>query len=124
MSRETSTPPSRPERSRLSLTQLTGGALAAATAAALGSRLGLAGTITGAVLASLVSAVGSHLYAGSVDRVRSTWETTRGEDGSVARVARLTRVSVRPRPVLLAAGSAFALGVVVLFGAQLVSGQQ
>jgi hypothetical protein len=59
----------------LSLTQVLGGALAAMTAAALGSRLGLAGTVVGAALASVVAAVGGSIYTASLrrtrDRVRS-----------------------------------------------------
>jgi hypothetical protein len=59
----------------LSLTQVVGGALAAMTAATLGSRLGLAGTVVGAALASVVAAVGGSLYTASLrrtrDRVRS-----------------------------------------------------
>lgn len=66
-------PPS--ERARtlplgLSLSQIIGGSLAAATAAALGSKLGVAGTIGGAALASVVSAVAGSLYTASVRRTR------------------------------------------------------
>lgn len=41
----------------LSMTQIIGGSLAAATAAVLGSRLGVVGTIAGAMLISIISAV-------------------------------------------------------------------
>jgi len=65
----------------LSLTQLLGGALAAATGAALASRLGVAGTILGAAAISLVSAIGGAAYTQSLrrthERVRSAAERTR-----------------------------------------------
>ena len=56
----------------LSLTQLTAGSFAAATAAFLGSRVGWVGTITGAALGSVVSAVASSLYTASMTRAK-TW---------------------------------------------------
>lgn len=55
----------------LSLTQVVGGSLAAATAAALGSRLGLVGTIAGAGLISVVSAVAASVYTQSLRRTRA-----------------------------------------------------
>ena len=61
----------------LSVTQVVGGALAAMTAAALGSRLSVAGTVIGAALASIIAAVGGALYTASLrhtrDKVRSVW---------------------------------------------------
>ena len=56
----------------LSLTQVVGGALAAMTAAALGSRLSLAGTVIGAALASVIAAVSGSLYTASLRRTRQT----------------------------------------------------
>lgn len=50
----------------LSLSQVIGGALAAMTAAALGSTLGVAGTIIGAALASVVAGVAGALYTASL----------------------------------------------------------
>ena len=50
------------------LSQLLATALAAVTAAFLGSRLGVAGTVTGAGVASVVSTVGTALYQNSIDR--------------------------------------------------------
>ncbi len=64
-----SRPPARPLN--LSLSQIAGGSLAAATAAALGSKLGVAGTIGGAALASVISAVAGSLYTASVRRTTS-----------------------------------------------------
>jgi hypothetical protein len=58
----------------LSFTQVAGGALAAMTAAFLGSRLSLAGTVAGAAVASIVAAVASNLYTASL---RTTQEKVR-----------------------------------------------
>ncbi len=61
----------------LSLTQLVGGALAAMTAAYLGSRLSVAGTVVGAAVASMVAGVAGTLYTASLRhtraKVRSVW---------------------------------------------------
>ncbi len=54
--------------SQVKLSQLLATALAAVTAAFLGSRLGVAGTITGAGVASVVSTVGTALYQRSLER--------------------------------------------------------
>ncbi|MDR3070492.1 MAG: hypothetical protein LBU38_05730 [Propionibacteriaceae bacterium] len=52
----------KPRELSFSLPQVLGGALAAATAAAIGSTLGVAGTIIGAAVASIIGAVGGTLY--------------------------------------------------------------
>ena len=122
----TPSPPDAPTKPKidLSFTQVVGGALAAMTAAFLGSRLSLAGTVVGAALASVVAAVATTLYTASLrttrEKVRTVWRG-RG-DG--------TPVAVEPRPgrrvrwsgVLLAALAAFALAAAVLTGLELVSG--
>jgi len=77
----------------LSLTQVIGGSLAAATAAALGSRLGVVGTIVGAMLVSVVSAVAGALYTQSL---RRTQEMVRARELLSAR-ERVQRVSARAR---------------------------
>ena len=59
----------------LSATQIVGGALAAMTAAALGSRLSVAGTIVGAALASIIAAVAGSLYTASLRRTRDKVKT-------------------------------------------------
>jgi hypothetical protein len=63
----------------LSVTQIVGGALAAMTAAALGSQLSAAGTIVGAALASVVAAVAGSLYTASLrrtgDKVKTVFYT-------------------------------------------------
>jgi hypothetical protein len=61
----------------ISLTQLIGGSMAAATAAALGSRLGVVGTITGAAVGSVVTAIAASLYTGSMTRAHHVIATTR-----------------------------------------------
>lgn len=58
-------------KAALSLTQVVGSALAAMTAAALGSRLGLAGTVAGAAMASVIAAVGGSIYTSSLRRTRT-----------------------------------------------------
>lgn len=58
----------------LSPTQVLGGALAAMTAAFLGSRLSVAGTVVGAALASVVAAVAGSVYTASL---RSTQHRVR-----------------------------------------------
>jgi len=58
-----------------SITQIVGGALAAMTAAALGSQLSAAGTVIGAALASIVAAVAGSLYTASLRRTRDKVKT-------------------------------------------------
>ncbi len=79
-----------PVKVQFSLPQLVGSALAAATAAYLGSTLGTAGTIIGASLASIVGAVAGTLYTAGLDRtsrrvgtvMKRGWERVRGADPS------------------------------------------
>ena len=59
----------------LSPTQIVGGALAAMTAAALGSQLSVAGTVVGAALASIIAAVAGSLYTASLRRTRDKVRT-------------------------------------------------
>lgn len=61
---------SKPKRLDLSLTQIIGGSLAAATAAGLGSTLGVAGTIVGAAVFSVISAVAASIYTASLRHTR------------------------------------------------------
>jgi hypothetical protein len=56
----------------LKAAQIAGGALAAVTAAYLGSKLNVAGTITGAAVASVVSTIGAALYQRSIERTRES----------------------------------------------------
>lgn len=57
-----------PIRVAFSWPQLTGGALAAVTAAAIGSRLGVGGTLIGAAVASIIGGVGGTLYSAGIDK--------------------------------------------------------
>jgi hypothetical protein len=59
----------------LSVSQIVGGALAAMTAAALGSQLSVAGTVIGAALASIIAAVAGSLYTASIRRTREKVKT-------------------------------------------------
>jgi hypothetical protein len=59
----------------LSVTQIVGGALAAMTAAALGSQLSVAGTVVGAALASIIAAVAGSLYTASIRSTRQKVKT-------------------------------------------------
>jgi septum formation inhibitor MinC len=59
----------------LSVTQVVGGALAAVTAALLGSQLSVAGTVIGAALASIITAVGGSLYTASLRRTHDKVKT-------------------------------------------------
>lgn len=52
--------------------QIAAGALAAVTAAFLGSQLNVAGTIAGAAVASVVSTIGGALYQSSIERTRES----------------------------------------------------
>ncbi|HEX3785912.1 MAG TPA: hypothetical protein VHX38_40190 [Pseudonocardiaceae bacterium] len=72
---------------RIKPTQVVATALAAVTAAFLGSRLGVAGTVTGAGVASIVSTLGGAVYQSSLDR------TSR----RVAKVAKVAKVRTARR---------------------------
>jgi hypothetical protein len=78
----------------LSLSQTLGGALAAMTAAALGSRLGVGGTIVGAALASIIAGVGGTLYTASLRTTRQKVQTV--WSGRVAGTDTKTAVDVVP----------------------------
>ena len=73
------TPDSQPETEQkrkasldLSLTQVVAGALAAMTAAALGSRFSATGTVVGAALASVIAALAGAVYTASLRRTHET----------------------------------------------------
>ncbi len=108
-------PTTQPDRPKidLSVAQIVGGALAAVTAAALGSRLGVAGTLGGAAVASVVAGVASSVYTTSLrrtqEKVRTVW-TGRARTGLP-----WTRM-------LGGVVAVFALAIVALTGFELVSG--
>src|SRR5215216_4361046 len=87
----------------LSPSQVLGGALAAMTAAAIGSRLGSAGTVIGAAAASVVAAVSGAVYTASVrhtkEKVRTVWPVRWKINGP----ATVQLVSDRPEPNAAAA---------------------
>jgi hypothetical protein len=59
--------------------QVAAGALAAVTAALIGSTMGVAGTVVGAGLASVISTVGGTLYLKSIQRTRESVRTVRAK---------------------------------------------
>ncbi len=66
--KQTEPEPKEPIKVALSWPRLAGGALAAVTAAAIGSRLGVGGTLIGAAVASIVGGVGGTLYSAGIDK--------------------------------------------------------
>jgi hypothetical protein len=122
----TSDPRTRAKLLDLSLTQLVGGSLAAATAAALGSRLGLVGTIAGASVGSVITAVAANLYTNSMSRARDAVVLAR----AVSRGTSTTpggpwwRAPQGPtvRRTAFTAAAVFALAGAVVTGLQLTTG--
>jgi hypothetical protein len=143
----------RPRRFELSVSQIVGGALAAMTAAAIGSRLGAAGTIIGAAAASVVAAVSGAIYTASVrhthEKVKTIWPD-RWRVGNVATVQLVTdrtepnaamapaqQLAPRERPggsrlpfyrlpwrtALIGALLAFGIAAVAVTGLELISGR-
>ena len=126
----------------LSLTQLLGGSAAAATAAALGSRLGVVVTIAGAAVLSLVSAVAASLYTASMTRARDAVVLVRSRRGDLEEVPlaavepHVAPSSLSPqtwwrrpdrattRRVLATTGAVFAIAAAFLTGLQLATGAQ
>jgi len=139
---ETDQPTRRAPLLDLSLTQLVAGSMAAATAAALGSRLGVLGTISGAAIGSVTSAVAASLYAKSMRHAHKTLRLeqlgsrlkgtnlvppsgSRGAPpvGDLAPdSATSTHQPTLSRRVLGSAAVVFALATAFLLGLQLASG--
>jgi len=134
---------SKQDTDSIRINQVMAGALAAVTAALLGSTLGVAGTVLGAGLASVVSTVGAALYLRSIQRtgqgVRSVRERAVARAGTTA-VAPAEQPPNEGRPGEAAArrpppgrvgrprlivGSvlAFALGMVVVTGVEWLRGE-
>ena len=143
------TPPPPKPTLDLSLSKIVGGALAAMTADALGSRLSVAGTIIGAALASVIAAVAGALYTASLkrtqDKVRTVWT---GRTAGGAQPTRVETVSWDHAPtageapsqalrrpsgprtasrvswkgIVVAALAAFGIAAVSLTGYELISG--
>jgi len=70
MSKENDQTSAEKEKSGLRIAQILAAALAAVTAALLGSTIGVAGTVVGAGLASVITTVGGELYLRSLRRTR------------------------------------------------------
>lgn len=64
---------------RVRISQVLAGALAAVTAALIGSTMGVAGTVVGAGVASIISTVGGALYLRSIERTRVGVRTVRAK---------------------------------------------
>src|SRR3954447_15666809 len=79
----------RPPAGGLSVTQVSGGALAAVTAAVGASYLGVAGTLIGAAVGSVISTVAAALYSNSLSRAARVSRTL---------VVRQTLAPLAPRP--------------------------
>ncbi len=155
MTEELKTRPASPEQPEkpapqggldLSISKVLGGALAAMTAAALGSRLSVAGTLIGAALASIIAAVASALYTASLSRthekVRTVLTARSGGDGATAvdpaREARqpapgwtVSTPTQPPRPpgrrvpwkgIVVGTLAIFAIAAAALTGFELISG--
>lgn len=109
----------------LSLTQLVGGSMAAATAAALGSRLGVVGTIAGAAVLSIVSAIAASLYTNSMARAKDAVVLVRSRSGGVVLAdqgwwKRPDRATTRR--VLATTAAVFLIAAAFLAGLQLATG--
>ena len=117
-------PPTVPTRDKpgidLSLTQVVGGSLAAATAAALGSRLGVVGTISGAALVSLVASVGSAVYTTSLRHTRDRMSSALGRVGGGR--SRRSQPRVPAFRVLAGAATLFVVAALAVTGFELVTG--
>jgi hypothetical protein len=79
----------KPAHGGLSLIQLSGGALAAVTAAVAASFFGVAGTLTGAAVGSVISTIAAALYSNSLSRAARVSRTL---------VVRQTLAPAAPRP--------------------------
>ncbi|EWT01760.1 hypothetical protein N865_07730 [Intrasporangium oryzae NRRL B-24470] len=110
----------------LSLTQLIGSSLAAATAAGLGSRLGVVGTIAGAAVGSVITAVAASVYTTSMNRAREALLAARAlgrRDGVVPWLDRWRLPDqTQARRLLATAGVVFLVAAAFLTGLQLATG--
>lgn len=122
-------------RLKLNAVRLTAGTLAAVTAAALSSRLGVAGTLAGTGLVSLVSGAAATVYEHSVERGRAAMR--KAVDGfhpprpladrpaERTRSPRLESGSTRRRWALAGAGAlaTFAVAIGIITGIEAADGQ-
>jgi hypothetical protein len=119
--------PTPSRRLDLSLAQVVGGSLAAATAAAAGSRLGVIGTISGAAIISVVASVASAFYTTSLRHTGHHVSSVlrRGAGGTKTRVPSRRFTGRRPgaRQRVVGAAVVFALAALVVTGVELVTGR-
>ncbi len=132
------------ETGRVRISQVLAGALAAVTAALIGSTMGVAGTVVGAGLASVVSTIGGVLYQRSIERTTESVRTVRAKvvgrsGGATVLVAetdpeeppktepdnRPPAEPRRPRWPMVVVGSlaAFALGMLAVTGVEWLRGE-
>lgn len=114
------------------LAQIAGGALAAVTTAAVGSRLGVAGTLVGAALASVLAAFASTLYTKGLERTRDgvrkiVLRDGKGKTEVVVPPARRTGAWGRPLAItggmLATAGVTFVVAMGVVTGWEFGTGK-
>lgn len=114
----------------LSPAQVVGGSLAAATAAALSSGLGVAGTIAGAAVISMVTAVAGALYTQSLRRTRERARAAaaliairrRGAEAPDLPVRAPVGIALRPRTVIASVLVVFTLALAAITGFEMVTG--
>lgn len=124
------------------ISQVLAAALAAVTAALVGSTMGVAGTVVGAGLASIVSTVGGALYLQSIQRTKQSVQSVRNKVVARAGATKVTLTDGEPKPApdpeeeqppssrrigwpAVIAGSvlAFVLGMMVVTGIEWVRGE-
>jgi hypothetical protein len=86
----------KPNTEKIRFSQVLAGALAAITAAVLGSTMGVAGTVVGAGLASVVTTVGGALYLRSIQRTKQGVRSVRSLVVARAGTTSVTLVDERP----------------------------
>jgi hypothetical protein len=88
----------KPHTDSIRFSQVLAGALAAITAAVLGSTMGVAGTVVGAGLASMVTTVGGALYLRSIQRTKQGVQSVRNLVVARAGTTSVTLVEREPEP--------------------------
>jgi hypothetical protein len=86
----------KPHTDSIRFSQVLAGALAAITAAVLGSTMGVAGTVVGAGLASMVTTVGGALYLRSIQRTKQGVQSVRNLVVARAGTTSVTIVDTEP----------------------------
>lgn len=116
------------EKTRLfNMTQIAGGALAAVTTAAVGSRLGVAGTLVGAALASVLAAFASTLYTKGLEHTRESVKKIVLRDGKLRTEVDVAATEARQRaawrrPLAIVGGMALTSAATFVVAMGLVTG--